>query len=121
MTVLTCTNAIRYHQFMIDSKRDILRLLSELTRAVLLACGTELGAAEGAPQALVADDILYGADAIAAFLFGDDAKHRRKVYHLAATNGLPTFNLGAIVCARKSTLLEWIKAQEAGGVEATET
>jgi hypothetical protein len=60
----------------------------------------------------LADDLLEGADAIAIYVYGDK-KHRRKVYHLAATNGLPTFHLGALVCARKSTLMEWIKAQEA--------
>jgi hypothetical protein len=64
------------------------------------------------PAASLADDLLEGADAIAAYLYGD-RKHRRKVYHLAATHGIPTFNLGALVCARKSTLIEWIKAQEA--------
>ncbi|WP_299803173.1 DNA-binding protein [Tardiphaga sp.] len=63
-----------------------------------------------------ADDLLEGADAIAAFLYGDKTK-RRKVYHLAAINGLPTFNLGALVCARKSTLLDWVKAQEARGMK----
>lgn len=62
----------------------------------------------------IADDLLRGAEAIAKFLYGE-AKQRRKVYHLAATNGIPSFNLGAIVCARKSTLLEWIRAQEKRG------
>jgi hypothetical protein len=61
-----------------------------------------------------ADDLLEGAEAIAAFVYGDK-KHRRKIYHLASTDGIPTFNLGAIVCARKSTLIEWIKVQEARG------
>jgi hypothetical protein len=64
------------------------------------------------PAASFADDLLEGADAIAVFVYGDK-KYRRKVYHLATINGLPTFNLGAIVCARKSTLIEWVKAQEA--------
>lgn len=60
---------------------------------------------------ILSDDLLDGADAIAQFVFGD-AKYRRKIYHLAASGGIPTFNLGAIVCARKSTLLAWIKQQE---------
>jgi predicted kinase len=64
------------------------------------------------PATSLADDLLEGADAIATYVYGDP-KHRRKVYHLAATRGIPTFNLGALVCARKSTLIEWIKAQEA--------
>jgi hypothetical protein len=72
-----------------------------------------------APAMPFADDLLEGAEAIAVFVYGD-TKHRRKVYHLAATNGLPTFNLGAIVCARKSTLLEWVKAQEARSFPALE-
>jgi hypothetical protein len=59
-----------------------------------------------------ADDLLEGADAIAAFVYGDKTR-RRKIYHLASIQAIPTFNLGAIVCARKSTLLQWIKAQEA--------
>ncbi len=58
-----------------------------------------------------ANDLLQGADAIAAFIYGDKG-YRRKIYHLASINSIPTFNLGAIVCARKSTLVEWIKEQE---------
>jgi hypothetical protein len=57
------------------------------------------------------DDILRGADDIAAFLYGD-ARHRRKVYNLVETDRLPHFRLGSTVCARKSVLLSWIKLQE---------
>ncbi len=60
----------------------------------------------------LADDILRGADQIAAFLFGDP-KERRKVYHLVESSHLPHFRLGAIVCARKSRLIQWIEQQEA--------
>ena len=56
-------------------------------------------------------DILYGAEEISAFLFGD-RKFRRRVYSKIAKNKLPTFRIGANVCARKSTLLEWIAKQE---------
>jgi hypothetical protein len=56
-------------------------------------------------------DLLRGADAIAGFLFGDE-KQRRKVYHLTATSNLPVFKLGSMICARKSTLLAWIKERE---------
>jgi hypothetical protein len=57
-------------------------------------------------------DILEGADAIANYLYGD--RHlRRRIYYLASSNSIPTFNLGATVCARKSTLIEWIREQEA--------
>ena len=59
-------------------------------------------------------DMLRGADAISEFLFGS-AGHRRKVYHLASTGILPCFNLGAVVCARKSVLMKWIADQEAKG------
>lgn len=61
----------------------------------------------------IGDDLLRGADEIARFVFGS-VEHRRKVYYL--TNGakvrLPVFRMGAVLCARKSTLLEWIAAQE---------
>lgn len=63
----------------------------------------------------IAGDILYGADAIAAFLFGEK-KLRRRVYNLVDGNGLPVFRIGVSICARKSALLEWIAAQEHGSV-----
>ena len=62
-------------------------------------------------DALFAGDILYGADAIAAFLFGD-AKLRRRVYNLVEKKALPVFRIGASVCARKSVLLAFIAEQE---------
>jgi len=62
----------------------------------------------------LADDLLRGADEIAAFMFGS-ARHRRKVYYLTgeASRGLPHFKMGSLICARKSTLLRWIAEQEA--------
>lgn len=62
----------------------------------------------------IADDLLRGADAIATFVFGSP-KHRRKVYYYAsdARTRMPVFRIGATICARKSTLLEWIAEQEA--------
>ena len=59
----------------------------------------------------LADDILRGADEIAQYIFGDP-KQRRKVYHLAANSNMPTFKLGAMICARRSVLLKWIGDQE---------
>lgn len=59
----------------------------------------------------LSSDLLRGADQIAEFIFGDK-RQTRKVYHVAATSRLPHFKLGAMLCARKSTLLEWIAAQE---------
>lgn len=56
----------------------------------------------------LAADILRGADAIGAFL----GFPRRSIYHLAATGGMPYFRIGDIICARRSTLIAWIAAQE---------
>lgn len=66
------------------------------------------------PQQELSSDLLRGADKIAEFLFGD-ARDRRKVYHLAETSRLPVFRLGAVLCARRSVLLEWIRRQEDRG------
>lgn len=64
----------------------------------------------------VGEDLLEGADAIARFLFGDQRK-RKRVYHLAEeTRGperLPSFKMGGVLCARKSTIRVWIEQQEA--------
>lgn len=57
----------------------------------------------------LAADVLRGADAIAEWM----GFKRRTIYHLAATGALPTFRMGDIVCARKSTLAAWIAGQEA--------
>ncbi|KXF78549.1 hypothetical protein ATN84_01790 [Paramesorhizobium deserti] len=53
-------------------------------------------------------DILQGAAAIAAYT----GFKPRSVYHLAATGAIPTFKVGDIICARKSTLIDWISMQE---------
>ena len=58
-----------------------------------------------------ADDLLRGADEIAAFLFGDKS-YRRRVFHLVATSKIPVFRIGSMICARKSTLMAWIAGQE---------
>jgi hypothetical protein len=69
-------------------------------------------APDGAPV------ILHGADAIGAFLFPNEppARRKRRVYHLTSevpkADRLPTFKLGAVVCARPSTLLAWIAERE---------
>lgn len=62
------------------------------------------------PGAL-ADDLLEGAGPIARFVYGDERK-RRQIYHLAEAGHLPVFRLGTKICARQSTLLAWIAAQE---------
>lgn len=65
----------------------------------------------GKQASAIAGDILYGADEIALFLFGE-RKHRRRVYNLVEGNALPTFRIGVNICARKSVLLGWIEHQE---------
>jgi hypothetical protein len=69
-------------------------------------------------QAAIGGDILHGAHGIAAFLYGD-ATLRRKVYNLVQKKRLPHFRLGAVICARKSVLLGWIKQQEDEATEAS--
>lgn len=60
---------------------------------------------------VLAQDLLRGAEEIAAFLFGNKTQ-RRKVYHLAETSRLPVFRLGSVLCARRSVLMAWIAEQE---------
>jgi hypothetical protein len=68
-------------------------------------------------ESLLSDDLLEGAAAIAAFMFGDATK-RRRVYALAGDDRgrdkLPVFRLGETLCARKSTLQQWIAIREKG-------
>ena len=66
-----------------------------------------------ATEVTLGDDLLRGADEIARFMFGD-VMHRRKVYYLTgeAPRGMPHFKMGSVICARKSTLLNWIAQQE---------
>ena len=63
----------------------------------------------------ISDDILVGAGEISEFLFGNEKK-RRRVYNLAdSTQGsdkIPCFRMGALLCARKSTLRQWILDRE---------
>lgn len=58
----------------------------------------------------IKEDLLEGADEIAAFIYGDPGK-RRKVYYLIEKEGLPVLRMGGI-CARKSTILKWIEQRE---------
>ena len=61
-------------------------------------------------------DLLSGADAIAAFM----GLKVRRVYHLAETERLPIFRLGATLCARRSTLLKWIEGMENQGTSGND-
>jgi hypothetical protein len=54
------------------------------------------------------EDLLCGADAIAAELFGDE-KHRDKVYRLRTW---PLFRVGAIICGRRSSIRKHIENLE---------
>jgi hypothetical protein len=62
----------------------------------------------------LADDILRGAEQIAAYVYGHP-RDRRKVYHLAETSRFPVFRLGSVLCARKSRIKDWIAEQERRG------
>lgn len=70
------------------------------------------GEGTAAPTGL-SGDLLHGADAIAEFLFGSP-DHRRKIYYYTsdARVRMPHFRLGSVICARKSTLIDWIARQE---------
>lgn len=68
-------------------------------------------------DAAIHGDLLKGADAIAEFVFGD-RKERRRVYNLKDRGYLPVFQIGATVCARKTTLLAWIEAQERASIRS---
>ena len=67
-------------------------------------------------QGSIGEDLLRGADQIAAFLLGD-AKQRRRIYHMVESQQLPVFRLGSVVCARRSVLLDWIATQERKAME----
>jgi hypothetical protein len=75
----------------------------------------------------LAGDMLHGAEAISLFIFGSASESfRNKIYHAAsrkvsAAARLPTFRMGAVICARKSSLLAWIERQEAAAVRDAET
>ncbi|HEY0832504.1 MAG TPA: Bro-N domain-containing protein [Azospirillum sp.] len=63
-----------------------------------------------APVPTLADDMLEGAEGIAAFM----GLSPRQIYH--QQKRLPLFRVGAIICARKSTLLRWIAEQESAAL-----
>lgn len=71
-----------------------------------------------APQT-IGGDVLFGASQIADFL-GCSVK---RVYYLTALGRLPVFRLSSVICARKSTILQWIKSQEVknGGPDSAQT
>jgi hypothetical protein len=69
------------------------------------------GASRGALP--LGEDLLRTAGEIAAFTFGEDSEpNRRRVYHAVEKHGFPAFKLGGTLCARRSTILKWVEAQE---------
>lgn len=70
-----------------------------------------------ANTAPLSDDLCEGAAEIATFMFGNPGQ-RRRIYWLAEKQSLPVFRLGQTICARKSTLRDWIAAQERAGFQA---
>ena len=54
-------------------------------------------------------DLLYGVPAIARQLSLGD----RQVYHLIDKGSLPAFKIGGRICARRSTLTQWLADLEA--------
>jgi len=59
----------------------------------------------------ISDEVLSGAEAIAAFMFGDRTL-RRKIYYLVEKHALPVFRIGLNICIRKSKLAAWIAERE---------
>lgn len=70
----------------------------------------------------IADDILEGAEEIAAFIFGTKnlKKGARRVYELAARGELPVFKFGQILHGRKSTLADYIATKEKASLRQVE-
>lgn len=58
-----------------------------------------------------ASDLLYGLNAIAAYL----RMRPRQAKHRALRGEIPTFKMGRSVCARKATLKAWLADREAAG------
>jgi len=63
------------------------------------------------PSHPVSAGLLYGVPAIAAFLDMEEPQAR----HLCDNGTVPTFKIGRIVCARRSTIVAWLEEREAAG------
>jgi hypothetical protein len=57
----------------------------------------------------VPPDLLVGAESIAEYVFGDKGEKFR-VYHNPGS--LPVFRIGALLCARKATINQWLADRE---------
>jgi hypothetical protein len=60
-------------------------------------------------------DILYGARAVAKWLFNDDSDEgRKRVYYLnSIKSGVPFFKTGNTICLSKRAYLAWVAGGEA--------
>jgi hypothetical protein len=63
-----------------------------------------------------AGELLIGAPEIAAFL----GCRQKQAEHMIAQRLLPTFKLGARVCARRRTLVAWLEEQERRALDQQE-
>ena len=59
----------------------------------------------------LSDDLLTGAREISLFIYGTE-DDRRKVYYLSESGILPTFRMGRIICARRSSILKRMEKME---------
>lgn len=59
-------------------------------------------------------DVLMGAGAIADYI----GLTRKQAYGHIERGNLPVFRIGALLCIRKSTILNWIERQERSATEA---
>lgn len=78
--------------------------------------GQPAGIGLNGPPPDLAADILWGAAEIARFVLGDPSRVK-DVYHylnkVAPDRRIPSFRIGSLICARRSTIMRWIEAQEA--------
>ncbi|GAA0599218.1 hypothetical protein [Caenispirillum bisanense] len=69
-------------------------------------------------QENVAADMLYGLKAIALEILGDDGPDAvRKIRYRTSTTDIPVFRMNGTVCARRSSLWEWVAKLEAAARE----
>ena len=66
------------------------------------------------------DDILRGARTIAREILGDETRVGT-IYYQAKSGHLPTFRIGGILCARRSTLREHFRRQEEASLKPART
>jgi hypothetical protein len=67
----------------------------------------------------LAEDLLRGAAEISEFFYGNASpENRKRIYHLADSGKFPAFRMGAILCARQSTLIAYIEEQERAAMAA---